>query len=252
MKAHVLITGATGGFGRLFADRLARRGHALLLHGRDPERLEHLRKGLPSPGHHRTLVANLDHESGVDTLIEDIGETPLEGLVNNAGFGLWGRFASVPVEWQCAMLYTDLVAPMRLTHMLLPRLIANRGFLINVSSLAGEYPLPWMSGYAAAKAGLSFWSEALACELAGKLRVVTLAPGPSPTGFRDVSGMPARTGGFFRTAPEVVIDRAMHCLDHGGGYCVPGWRHRLLWLMQKTIPRSWGLRILARQMSRSD
>jgi len=248
VSAYVLITGATGGFGQLFAQRLSQRGHPLILHGRDQERLEQLRLRLPGAQHHRCIAMDLAREQGVDALIQELHDVPVHGLVNNAGFGLWGHYADLPAEPQLAMMHLDLLTPMRLTHALLARLIERHGFLINVSSLAGEYPLPWMSGYAAAKAGLSYWSEALRIELAGRLRVVTLAPGPSPTGFRDVSGMPQRTGSFFRTPPERIIDAALACLERGGGYCVPGWRHRLLWLMQHTIPRALGLRILDKAM----
>ncbi|RMH60156.1 MAG: SDR family NAD(P)-dependent oxidoreductase [Zetaproteobacteria bacterium] len=249
MSARVVITGASGGFGRAFAKRLAARGYELILHGRNEAQLEQLRSVLPRAQAHRLLCADLSTEAGADALICALRDEALVGLVNNAGFGLWGHFADLPANRQCAMLYLDLIAPVRLAHALLPSLIAQQGFLINVSSLAGEYPLPLMSGYAAAKAGLTFWSEALRTELAGKLRVVTLAPGPSPTGFRDVSGMPRSTGSFFRTPPECIIDAALRCLDRGGGYCVPGWRHRLLWLLQKTVPRPIGLSILSRHMA---
>jgi uncharacterized protein len=135
-----------------------------------------------------------------------------------------------------------------LTHALLPLLIRNRGFIINVSSLAGETPLPHMSTYSAAKAGLTFWSEALRTELSGRVRVVTLAPGPSPTGFRDVSGMPMGTGSNFRTSAEQVVRASLHTLAKGGGYCVPGMRHRLLWLLQKSVPRGLSLSIMERHL----
>ncbi len=247
---RILITGASGGFGMEFARQLALPGHTLLLHGRDEARLQQLRESLPEPHRHRCIRAELSHPQGVQTLLEAVADTPLYGLVNNAGFGLWGKFEQVDIAEQLNMLRTDLEAPMALTHALLPQLKAQHGFIINVSSLAGEYPLPWMSGYAAAKAGLSYWSEALRTELADTLRIVTLAPGPSPTGFRRISGMPHATGNFFRTPATLVVRQALQCLQHGGGYCVPGWRHRLLWLMQKTVPRRFGLAIMAGQMQR--
>ncbi len=253
-KGHVLITGASGGFGRAFARAFAARGHALILHGRDEKRLESLRAVLPQPECHRILTANLATESGIRALLRELEDTEAEtfrlaGLVNNAGFGLWGGFAELPRKPQLDVLRVDLLAPVALTHALLPRLVAARGFIVNVSSLAGESPMPWMSGYAAAKAGLTFWSEALREEMRGRLRIVTLAPGPSPTGFREVSGMPEDgRGAIFRESVETIIARALATLDAGGGYCVPGWRHRLLWLLQKTVPRPLALKLIARSL----
>ncbi len=255
-RGHVLVTGASGGFGCAFARALAARGHALILHGRDEARLANLRAVLPQPERHRIITANLAAERGVRALLRELesleqgGEFRLEGLVNNAGFGLWGAFSALPRKPQLDVLRVDLLAPVALTHALLPRLETARGFVINVSSLAGESPMPWMSCYAAAKAGLTFWSEALREEMRGRLRIVTLAPGPSPTGFRAVSGMPAHgRGAFFRESVDTIIARALTMLDAGGGYCVPGLRHRLLWLLQRITPRPLALKLIARSLS---
>jgi len=248
----ILITGASGGFGMEFARQLEPLGYSLLLHGRNEAKLQQLRLSLNSPQRHRCIITDLSHPEGCDLLLKAIANEHICGLVNNAGFGLWGTFERIPIREQINMLRTDLEAPVALAHALLPQLKAQQGFMINVSSLAGEYPLPWMSGYAAAKAGLTYWSEALRTELGESLRIVTLAPGPSPTGFRHVSGMPHATGDFFRTPATLIVYHALQCLQRGGGYCVPGWRHRLLWLLQKTIPRRYGLPIMARQMQRSN
>ena len=132
-----------------------------------------------------------------------------------------------------------------LSHALLPCLIRNKGFMINVSSLAAETPLPYLATYAAVKAGMTFWSEAVRVEHQGEVRVVTLAPGPSPTGFRDVSGSPKGKGNAFSTAAEKVVSASLQTLEMGGGYCVPGWRHKLLWFIQKVTPRFLSLSIMA-------
>ncbi|HXH72461.1 MAG TPA: SDR family NAD(P)-dependent oxidoreductase [Mariprofundaceae bacterium] len=241
----VLITGASGGFGREFARRLEARGYALILHGRNAEKLQSLRESLAHPEWHRCFAVDIGDTAGVNSLLGKLVDDTICGLVNNAGFGLWGGFADREVEEQLSVIRTDLCTPIALTHALLPQLISQQGFVINVSSLAGEYPLPYMSSYAAAKAGLSYWSEALRIEMENRLRIVTLVPGPSPTGFRDISGMASGPGSFFRTQPRIVIECALRTLDNGGGYCVPGWRHRLLWLLQKSIPRFIGLQIMA-------
>lgn len=244
----ILITGASGGFGLEFARRLEPMGHRLILHGRDKPRLQMTLNALKHPDRHRVVTADLNARHGLNDLLSAIESEELIGIVNNAGFGVWGAFEQTGIVAQIDVIKTDLKAPIALTHALLPNLLRNHGFIINVSSLAGEYPLPYMSTYAAAKAGLTYWSEALRTELCKRVAVVTLAPGPSPTGFRDISGMPHRTGSLFRTPIPVIIDAAIRTLNRGGGYCVPGWRHRLLYILQKSIPRRFGLSIMAGKM----
>ncbi len=247
----VLITGATGGFGREFACQLEKRGFNLILHGRDRARMRLTLGMLQYPGRHTCTYGDLTSTSDMERLIGSSKQQhQLTGLVNNAGFGVWGRFECREIPPQLNMLQTNLVVPVNLTHALLPILIRNHGFIINVSSLAGETPLPHMSIYAATKAGLTWWSEALRIELADKIRVVTLAPGPSPTGFRDISGMPFGTGSAFRTDAVTVVSQALNKLDHGGGYCVPGARHKLLFLMQKIMPRRIAMSLVERQLRR--
>jgi len=249
MPPSVLITGASGGFGAEFARQLEAMGFDLLLHGRDRARLQLVLEGLRQPDRHRCLCADLSHADGQAELIEQLQPREmLTGLVNNAGFGIWGLFAEKQGVAQLDVLTTDLIAPVAITHALLPTLTKQRGFIINVSSLAGETPLPYMSTYAAAKAGLSYWSEALRMELKGKVAVVTLAPGPSPTGFRDVSGMKAGKGRLFSTTATTVVSASLAALKSGGGFCIPGMRHKMLYALQKLVPRRMALSIMARHL----
>ncbi|MDX8405567.1 MAG: SDR family NAD(P)-dependent oxidoreductase [Mariprofundus sp.] len=247
-QGFVLITGASGGFGLEFARQLEACGYKLLLHGRDKARLTMTLNAMRHPDQHRLILADLNAKSGLADLLAGTQNIPLTGLVNNAGFGIWGSFEQTGIVPQIDVLKTDLKAPIALSHALLPVLLKNNGFIINVSSLAGVTPLPYMSTYAAAKAGLTYWSEALRTELAGRIRVVTLAPGPSPTGFRDISGMPDGPGSFFRTPIPDIITACLQTLDYGGGYCVPGWRHKLLYAVQKITPTRWALRIMSKHL----
>jgi len=245
-EGYTLITGASGGFGYEFARQLEAKGARLILHGRDAARLQLTIDGLKHPDRHRCLIADLSQRKSVESFIDSVqAEGKVVGLVNNAGFGIWGKFELCESVAQLDVLRTDLIAPVSITHAFLPELIRNRGFVINVSSLAGETPLPYMSTYASAKAGLTYWSEALRAEIAGKVSVVTLAPGPSPTGFRDISGAPKGKGSGFSTSAELVVRESLHMLSQGGGYCVPGWKHRLLWILQKVTPRQLSLKLMA-------
>ncbi|MDX8395993.1 MAG: SDR family NAD(P)-dependent oxidoreductase [Mariprofundaceae bacterium] len=248
-EPSILITGASGGFGYEFARQCEAMDVRLILHGRDKARLQLTLDALKKPERHRVVLADLAPRKGVDALIDLLqDEQDIIGLINNAGFGTWGSFERSESVAQLDVLRTDLVAPIALAHALLPRLIRNQGFIINVSSLAGETPLPYMSTYAAAKAGMTYWSEALRMELEGQVRTVTLAPGPSPTGFREVSGAPRGKGGLFRTPAPIVVAASLSVLNSGGGYCIPGWRHRCLWLMQKLVPWRLALPIMAKYL----
>jgi len=247
-QRSILITGASGGFGLEFAKQMEPEGYRLILHGRDKSRLQLTLDALKHPNRHRIILADLNAKHGLSDLITGLENEPLHGLINNAGFGIWGAFEQTGIVPQIDVIKTDLKAPIALTHAVLPELLKHHGFIINVSSLAGEYPLPYMSTYAAAKAGLTYWSEALRTELNGRIRIVTLAPGPSPTGFREISGMPAGTGSGFRTPIPVIIHAGLDTLKKGGGYCVPGWRHKILYSIQKTVPRIIGLRLMAKQL----
>ncbi len=247
----ILITGASGGFGYEFAQQLEKSGVELILHARDEARLQLTLDGLKYPDRHTCIITDLSQRKSVESFIEALAEEgSILGLVNNAGFGVWGSFERCESVAQLDVLRTDLVAPVAIAHALLPNLIRNHGFIINVSSLAGETPLPYMSTYAAAKAGLTYWSEALRAELEGKLNIVTLASGPSPTGFRDVSGAPKGKGSFFRTSAEEVVAASLQTLKRGGGYCVPGFRHRMLWMLQKIMPRQLSLTLMRSYLKR--
>lgn len=245
----VLITGASGGFGYAYACQLEEQGFRLILHGRDEPRVRLTLEVLKNPEKHRCIYADLSQRKGVECFLEALAEEEdLAGVVNNAGFGVWGGFDRVGSVVHLDVLRVDLLAPVAIAHALIPRLIRNDGFLINVSSLAGETPLPYMSSYAAAKAGLTYWSESLRVELKGKLRVVTLAPGPSPTGFRRVSGAPAGKGSIFSTPADLVVAISLRQALRGGGYCVPGLRHKALWLLQRAVPWRIAMPLMARYL----
>ncbi len=250
MKKTVLITGSSGGFGYEFAQMLEREGYHLILHGRDKARLKLTLGVLLYPERHQCVFADLSSRKETETLIDSLAAMDIYGLVNNAGFGVWGGFSDKEGVAQADVVRVDFLAPVMLAHAMLPMLKKNKGFMINVSSLAAETPLPYMATYAAVKAGMTFWSEAIRAELKGVVRVVTLAPGPSPTGFRDVSGAPKGKGSLFSTTASEVVQASLDCLKAGGGYCIPGFRHKILWLIQKITPRFLSLSIMANYLKK--
>ena len=249
-KQWVLLTGASGGFGIEFAVQLEQLGYNLILHGRDKARMQLTYAALQSPDNHMCMQADLSSRKEVEAFIDKLTALNMVGLVNNAGFGVWGGFAAKESVAQADVIRVDLLAPVMLAHALLPCLIRNQGFMINVSSLAAETPLPYLATYAAVKAGMTFWSEAIRAEHQGEVRVVTLAPGPSPTGFRDVSGAPKGKGNMVSTPASKVVSASLQTLAVGGGYCVPGWRHKMLWVIQKLTPRFVSLSLMVNYLKK--
>jgi short-subunit dehydrogenase len=195
--ATALVTGAASGMGEQLAHQLADRGTALVLLDRDAERLDRVAAEVRSA--HPGL--------GVDTHVVDLAETgriePLVAeivalhprvdlLVNNAGIALAGRFDQISLEDFDAVLQVNLIAPVTLTHALLPTLLAFPGsHVVNVSSLYGLIAPPGQSAYATSKFGLRGFSQVLQAELAGRgVGVTTVHPG----GIRTRIAETARVG----------------------------------------------------------
>jgi short-subunit dehydrogenase len=202
-----LVTGASAGLGAVLAERLLRRGHTVWGTARDVRRLS-----LPGL---RPLELDLFSRDSVNAFIEsrlpECGEIDL--LVNNAGSGLFGsfeRFDNGQIERQMQLL---LMVPMIMVRAVLPGMLGRgRGCVVNVSSLAGRFPLPCLSVYNGAKAGLSAFSLSLAEELRGTgVRVVDFQPGDFRTGFNDNM---ARNGGS--AAAWAALERHLHSAPDAG------------------------------------
>jgi short-subunit dehydrogenase len=185
-----VITGASSGIGAEMARIYAARGRSLVLVARRRDRLEALAAELraASPGLRvEVLVADLEDPGGAEALMQALAGQgiEIETLVNNAGFGLRGGFATMPYADQTAMIELNVTTLTRLCRLVVPGLIARkRGGVINVASTAGFQPVPYMAVYAATKAYVLAFSEALHEEVRRHGVVVTaLCPGPTATEF---------------------------------------------------------------------
>lgn len=183
-----VITGASSGIGAEMARIAAARGRSLVLVARRADRLEALRSEL-ARGQVRveTIVIDLERPEGAGELLaglERLGIAP-DTLVNNAGFGLRGGFATMPYEDQIAMVELNVVTLTRLCRLVLPGLVARRrGGIVNVSSMAAFQAIPFMGVYAATKAYVLSLSEAMHEEVRDRGVVVTaVCPGPTATEF---------------------------------------------------------------------
>ncbi len=245
MRPLALVTGATAGIGKVFAERLAARGHDLVLVARDTARLQalaadlHARYGADA----EPLSADLSRDDQIERVAERIRSgPPLAFLVNNAGVGIKGALAETDPGAQSAMLRLHTLAPLRLCHAALPAMLARRGgAIVNVSSLASFIYTPGNANYSATKAYLRAFSEGLAGEVApAGVRVQALCPGFTRTEFHDRMGLTAaeRRRRPFWLSPEYVVDCSLRSLDRGGPVvCVPDWRYKLIVLLVKLTPR---------------
>jgi short-subunit dehydrogenase len=207
-KCSALVTGASAGIGREFARQLAGRAGSVALVARRRERLEQLRnelaKGNPNLNVH-VYDVDLADKTQVDALIESLArdKIDIDLLINNAGLGDSGPFATSDPTRIDQIIQVNMSALTLLTKKLLPPMIARkRGAILNVSSSAGFLPIPGFAVYAATKAYVTSFSEALRAELRGTgVSVSTLCPGPVHTEFGEVAKRP---GGQPEAGPEFV------------------------------------------------
>ncbi len=241
---YALITGASRGLGKAFAEALAARKQNLVLVARSRDKLETLaREWKASQG---ILVEALEFDLARPNAGEYLAQQLLDRqlrihlLVNNAGFGARGRFWELPLDRQLEMIRLNNELIVELTFHFLPSMIERgQGGIINVSSAAGFQPIPYAALYAATKSFLAGFSLGLEQELRPHgLRVVTVCPGRirarsqtegAPKVERDFSAV-------YQT-PEEVVKHSLKVFDRGGGLVVPGFANKIALFAERFIPR---------------
>lgn len=238
-----IITGATAGIGREFAEQLARRGHPLLLMSRDGERLRGVAGELARTHGVKveTFAADLAVELGIAHAAEKLaGLAEVGVLVNNAGFGTKNALHRTDVESQERMVRLHALAPMRLAHTVLPGMVSRRsGWIINVSSIAAFMYGPGNVNYNATKAYITRFTQALATELVGTGVVVqSLCPGFTRTEFHARGQMDMRhVPGWLWLSADRVVRESIAAADRGRPVIViPGLRFRLVKLLVQLVP----------------
>ncbi len=220
--ARILLTGATGGLGGALALHLAAAGASVLLAGRDVGRLAEVGTSLPRVGEaaHSSVRADLVQPEGVAAAAGAAREFGVNVLINNAGVGAFGLFEAQPWNEIDALLATNLVAPLRLTHALLPWLKARpEAAVVNIGSTFGSLPFAGFSAYSAAKAGLRGFSQALRRELAdSRVAVIHIAPRAieTPLNSPAVNALNRALGNRSDSA-EAVAAQVVAALQKGGG-----------------------------------
>jgi uncharacterized protein len=244
-----LITGASAGIGREFARQLAPRAQSLVLVARREQKLNELRDELRNRNAQLNVhvrVVDLCHKSQIDELLQwlEQNKIDIDFLINNAGLGDYGSFATSPPERNDEMLQVNIVALTLLTRQLLPPLIERkRGAILSVSSSAGFLPIAGMGVYAASKAYVNSFSEALRAELCGTgVTATVLCPGPVHTEFGEVAKRP---GGEPESGPEFVyvsVEKTVHdalaAVESDKPLVIPGFVMKLGMFLVRITPMS--------------
>ena len=207
-----LVTGASSGIGAIFAQELARDGYAVTCVARSKDKLQDLVAKLGK--NHRILVADLSDSSQLQHVLDDLEKTRYSLLVNNAGYGIYGRFDEIPIDHQEHMMFVNMNALVRLSHAFLKN--ARPGdALINVSSVLSRIPYPGGAIYSGTKGFVTNFTESLWYEYKDQgVYVMALLPGLTKTNFYNVAtGNRNKTGssgaGY---PPEVVVKDALNAL----------------------------------------
>ena len=243
-----LVTGASSGIGTEFARALSKQGYEVVLVARRRERLDELAQELES-----AHVVECDLAADPHAVVRGVEELGLavDLLVNNAGFGTWGRFWELDPEPEAQQVRLNCEAVVVLTRAFLPGMVERRrGGVINVASTAGMQPLPYESVYAATKAFVRSFSAALRTELRGTgVKLLNVDPGPVATewqavaGYRDpdsTMGVPGKIG------PEQVVAESLKAFDRGRGSIVPGRVIRWFLRLNAPAPTPLKLRVVER------
>ena len=240
MRRVALVTGASAGLGVEFARQLSKRGHQLVLAARRRERLDRLAREL---GNARAVAIDLSKANSAAKLMADLeanGET-VDLLVNNAGFGLIGRFAELDSKRERQMIDLNVGTLNDLCRAVVPAMIKRKsGGIINVASTAAFQPGPRMAVYFATKAFVLSLSEALHEELKPHgVNVTCLCPGPTRTEFGEVAGF-GGNGMFDRVAMESpeVVKAGLDGLDKNKAVVIPGLVNRIGATSTRFAPRS--------------
>jgi short-subunit dehydrogenase len=244
-----LVTGASRGIGRVFARELAAAGYAVTCGARSRDRLEALVRELGSG--HRVLAADLSDPGQLRQVVLDVERSAYGLLVNDAGYGMYGRFAELPVEQQENMMTVNMNALMRLSHAFL-RNARPDDALINVSSVLSRLPYPGGAVYSGTKAFVTNFTESLWYEQKDRgVYVMALLPGVTRTNFHSIA-VGGRTG-IEPTGPsyppEVVVQDALAALrKRKAATTVSGFLYRPLLYLSTRLA---GRKMLIRYMGKS-
>lgn len=238
LRGKFLITGANSGIGLSLAKKLAKTGRKLILVDKRTDALGEF-------GAHKVIQADLSSSTSIDEIAHKIRDDRLAALVNNAGVGFRRATDEATAEEIKLTVQINDLAPVLLTHILMRQLKRDGTTIINIGSSTAYNPLPGMSIYAASKALLVNWSEALSHELRGSNTVVTLSPSGTKTGFQKAAGVAVLNDGKGLQSPDDVANKIISAFERNRKFIILGLPSKVLLLVSRFLPRSinvkmWG------------
>jgi hypothetical protein len=252
-KKTILITGASSGIGKAFAETLSGRGANVILVARSRDKLMSLASEIKKQSKVKAevIVADLSDPKAparVHAAVTKKGYQ-IDVLINNAGFGTQGQFHTLPAEVEQKEVMLNAAAVVQLTHLFLPGMVKKKnGIIINIASAAAFEPLAFMAVYGATKAFVLSFSEALWAEYRKRgIHILVVCPGPIETNFSKVVGTEARNFGKRRTS-QSVVETTLRALERGKSYTVD---NRLMYFAVQSIrllPRGFVAKLTARIM----
>ncbi|HEY9902533.1 MAG TPA: SDR family oxidoreductase [Candidatus Sericytochromatia bacterium] len=253
-----LITGASSGIGAAFAQALATRQIDLVLVARSEDKLRQLAQQLQAqyPIQVEVLVQDLTAPGAAKSVFEAVTQKniAIDLLINNAGFGTYGPFSESSLSKQLEMIQLNILSLVDLTYQFLPQMQQRgSGSIINLSSIAGFQPLPYMSVYAATKAFVLNFSEALWAENQDKgVKVIAVCPGPTQTNFFDIAGfddLASSSSENQRSAtPESVVRDALKALEGDASTVVTGGLpNQIIVNLPRLFPRDTLVKLVEQQ-----
>jgi uncharacterized protein len=251
---NALVTGASAGIGLAMTRQLLAEGTGVVMVARDPERLQAAATQVSAETGSGTarvevLPADLSHPDGVASVEARLADRdhPIDLLVNNAGFGTYGRFDSLPIDEEERQIRVNVVALVRLSHAALgPMRERGRGAIMNVSSVAGIQATAGNATYAATKAFVTTFSEALSHESTDSgVTVTAVLPGFTRTDFQNRAGIAPRVPSFAWQSAEECAAQAIAATKTGKPFFVPGLINKMTVGLAGPTPRVIKRRIAA-------
>jgi short-subunit dehydrogenase len=254
MKNYALITGSSKGIGRSIAYNMAKRGYDLILIARSTLDLEELKESLSTQFKVKVeiLVKDLS-EPGAALYVADWCKSnsfKVSVLINNAGFGLWGRFEVLSLQEQLSMLQLNMIFLSELTYYMLPVIKENTpGYILNISSTAAYQAMPTLALYAASKSFVLSFSRALRYEMKDSgVSVTCVCPGPADTGFAERAGLLAfkDMAEKFNMTADAVAEAAVEAMLSRKAEVVPGFTNLVSAYANRFVPKSFVEKVVGR------
>lgn len=247
--ARALVTGASSGIGRDIARELSLRGYDIILVARNKEKLEEVKREIKT--NCEIIPMDISKKENCEELYDKVGFVDI--LVNNAGFGIFGKFSNTSLDREVDLINTNILAVHTLTKLFLKAMIEeNKGYILNVASIAGHMPGPLMSSYYASKAYVYSFSTAINEELRRdklNIRVGSLNPGPVRTNFNKVANVKFNLKSI---SSDYCVKYTVDKMLKGKTDITPGIDIKLLRICSKLVSSKFISKIVYKQQKRKE